>query len=311
MSYWKRLFGKKTAGVSDTSLSLESLSSIARENISQALKIIEGQVKIEPSMVQVENAGSGGKVMEAVRKFEIVLEQYPDNPLLHYAYASSLHLAMQYKSAEDEMKKCSETHPDFILAKLALEGWGKWQSMFKLPPWGARTKTIHHALSQTIQTSILLPVRDGLVPRAALFSRDARGDFQNVQALRAAKITIASVISAVRHPQVIGIYAKVYDNPNNPFDIEVLQAPFGPRGDKTRATYEYLCIQQDIDFSVIDRNDSIMINKRLPIPSNMRETNQKILQLLLSSDGADISASQLMNAIMKHQQQFSPSNVRY
>jgi hypothetical protein len=311
MSFWKSLFGKKIAGVSDTALSLESLSNIARENISQSLEIIEGQVKIEPGMVQVESTGSSGKIMEAVRKFEIILEQHRDNPLLHYAYASSLHLAMQYKSAEDEMKKCSETHPDFILAKLALEGWGKWQSMFTLPPWGTQTKTIHPALSQAIKTSILLPVRDGLVPRAALFLRDVRGDFQNIQALRSARITVASVISAVRYPQIIGIYAKVYDNPNNPFDIEVLQSPFSPRGDKTRATYEYLCIQHDIDFSVIDRNDGIMINKRLPIPSNMKETNQKILQLLLSSDGADISASQLMNAIMKHQQQFSPSNVRY
>lgn len=168
--------------------------------------------------------------MEAARNFEAAFKLHPESPLLHYAYASCLHLAMQYKSAEDEMRKCAEAHPEFILAKLALEGLGKWRSMFTLPPWGTTTKTVHPALSQILKTSILLTVKDSIVPRSAIFLRDAQGDFQDVQVLRSARITISSVISHVKNPQVVVIYAKIYDNPSNPYDIEILEIPFRPRG---------------------------------------------------------------------------------
>lgn len=310
MSFWKSLFGKSRQSAKGA-LGIESLSKEASNYISEALSIIESQVVIKPEMVQVASTGSEGKVMEAARKFEAALQTHPKSPLLHYAYASCLHLSLQYKSAEDEMRKCAETHPEFILAKLAVEGWGKWQSMFTLPPWGTTTKAVHPAISQIVKTGILLAVKDAIVPRATLFLRDAQGDFQDLQALRSARITLASVISPVSDPQVIGIYAKIYDNPSNPYDVEILEIPFRPRGDKTRARYEYLCIQDDIDFVVIDRNDHILVNKRLPIPRNMQTTNDKIFKMLDASEGIEISTSQLMNAIMEHQRGFAPSDVRY
>ena len=37
-----------------------------------------------------------------------------------FAYASSLHLAGQFRDAEEEIKKISAAHHDYILAKLAL-----------------------------------------------------------------------------------------------------------------------------------------------------------------------------------------------
>lgn len=308
MGMFDKLFGKKKKRALDT----ESLSKEASDYISEALNIIESQVIIKSTGYrEVLGAGSEGKLMEATRKFEATFQLHPKNPLLHYAYASCLHLALQHKSAEDEMRKCAESHPDFILAKLALEGRKKWDSMFVLPPWGIKTKTVHPALSHDIKTFTVLPVRDGIVPRATLFLRDAQGDFQNLQALQSARITLASVISPVRDPQVIGIYAKVYDDPNNPYDAEFLQVPFLPRGDKIRAVYEYLCIQGDIDFAVIDRNDRILVHKRLPIPPNMQTTNDKIFKMLETSDGIEISTSRFMNAIMSHQQKFAPSDVRY
>lgn len=310
MSFWETLFGKARKSAKGA-LGTESLSKEASNYISEALSIIESQVDIKPEMVQVTGAGSEGIVIEAARKFEAAFQLHPETPLLHYAYASCLHLSMQYKSAEDEMRKCAEIHPAFIPAKLALEGWGKWQSMFTLPPWGTTTKAVHPALSQIVKTSILLAVRDGIVPRATFFLRDAQGDFQDLQALRSARITLASVISPVRDPQVIGIYAKIYDNPSNPYDVEILEIPFRPRGDTTRAKYEYLCIHEDIDFVVIDRSDHIIVNKRLPIPRNMQTTNDKIFKMLDASKGIEVSISQLVNAIREHQQKFAPSDVRY
>jgi len=250
-------------------------------------------------------------VMAAVRKFDAAFQLHPENPLLHYAYASCLHLAMQYKSAEDEMKKCSETHPYFILANLALEGWERWQPVFTLPPWGIKTKTVHPYISKILKTSIMLAVRDGIVPRATLFLRDAQGDFQNLQALRSARITLASVISPVNAPQVIGVYAKIYDDPSNPYNFEEMNIPFKARGDKVRSRYEYLCIQENIDFVVIDRNDHIILNRRLPISKKMQKINKKIFKMLEASEGVEISDSQLIKAVMSHQQKFEPSDVRY
>jgi hypothetical protein len=310
MSFWISIFGKTKKSVKEP-LGTKSLSTEASNYISEALSIIESQVDIKPEMVHIASTGSEGKVMEAARKFDAAFQLHPETPLLHYAYASCLHLSMQYKSAEDEMRKCAETHPEFILAKLALEGLEKWQSMFTLPPWGTKTNAVHPALSQILNTSILLAVRDSIVPRSAIFLRDAQGDFQDIQALRSARITLGSVISPVKDPQVIGIYAKIYDNPSNPYDVEILEIPFRPRGDKTRARYEYLCIQEDIDFVVIDRNDRILVNKRLSIPQNMRTTDKEIFKMLEASEGIEVSTSQLMTSIMEHQRKFAPSDVRY
>ena len=217
MSFWKSLFVKSRKSAKGA-LSIESLSKEAFNYISEALSIIESQVDIKPGTWVVASTGSEGKVMEAARKFEASFQIHPENPLLHYAYASCLHLSMQYKPTEDEMRKCAETHAEFILAKLAVEGWEKWQSMFTLPPWGTTTKAFHPALSQMVKTSILLAVRDTIFPRTTLFLRDAQGDFQDLQALRSARITLASVISPVSDPQVIRIYAKIYDNPSNPYE---------------------------------------------------------------------------------------------
>jgi hypothetical protein len=311
MSFLKHLFGKKSGQVSDEVFNLESFSKTAQEYISEALNIIEGQVKIMPESQITMSTGSDGVVMEAARKFEAAFKIHPENPLLHYAYASCLHLSMQYKSAEDEMRKCADAHPNFILAKLAVNGWEKWQSMFTLPPWGKTTKAVHPALTQMVKTSILLAVRDALVPRTTMFLRDSQGDFQDLQALRSARITLANVISPVSDPQVIGIYAKIYDNPSDPYDVEILEIPFRPKGDKIRARYEYLCIQEDIDFVVLDRNDHILVNKRLAIPRNMRNTNVKLFKMLDASEGIEFSSSQFMNALMEHQRKFAPSDVRY
>ncbi|MFQ5638913.1 MAG: tetratricopeptide repeat protein [bacterium] len=289
----------------------KELSEEASTYITEALEIIESQVDIGPEMFNVKSTGSEGLVMEAVKKFKSAFDLSPKNPLLHYAYASCLHLSMQYKSAEEEMRKCHDIHSDFILAKFALDGWAHWQSVFTLPPWSLNITTVHPALSQLVKTSVLLATRDGIMPRATLFLRDAQGDFQDLQALRTAKITLASVISPINNPQIIAIYGKIYDDPYNPYDIEVVQVPFRPRGDKTRVLYEYLCIQDDIDFAIIDHDDQIVLNKKLTVPSRMKATNDKIFELLSSSDGSTISMSEFMNAIMRHQQVFAPSDVEY
>jgi len=280
-------------------------------NIFEAIELIEAQVHIEPDYINIKSTGSKGEIMEAVEKLKATFELHLENPILHYAYASALDLAAQHKTAKDEMQKCLENHPNFILAKLAIDGWDNLRSLFTLPPWSIDTSSVHPAISQIVKTCILLSTRDNIIPRATLFFRDSQNIFQNIQALRSARIEIASVISPVTNPQVIGIYAKVFDDPVNPFSIECLEIPFRQRGDSTRCRYEYFCIQKEINLVIIDENNNIMLNKRLPISKKMRNVNRKIFNMFMKSNGKSISNSQLMEAIISHQQKIDPVDVDY
>jgi ankyrin repeat protein len=290
---------------------ISALSQNAVKFIYEALSIIESHVEINKEWVQIDSEGTGGIMMKAVHHIKEAFRLHSDNPLIHYTYASCLHLTLQNKSAEIEMRNCIQSHPDFILAKYALDGWGQWQSMFSLPIWGTDTKTIHPYISQLVQKSTLFSVRDGIVPRAAIFLRYTQGDFTNIKALKTTKISIASVISSVSDPQVIGIYANIYDDPANPYGVEILQIPFTPRGNKIRTAYEYLCIQEDIDFVIIDQDDKILLNRRISFPLKMRITNDKILKMLQGSDGKDFSNTEIVNAIKTHQDKFSISMVDF
>ncbi|MBN2117358.1 MAG: hypothetical protein JW730_12340 [Anaerolineales bacterium] len=279
--------------------------------ISEALAIIEANVQIDRDLLVVTSSGSEGQVMEAIRKLQAAHDLCPEEAAIHYALAGGLHLAAQFESAESEMKACLQMHPDFPLAQLALQNWRGWRSPFTLPKWGADSESVPQAVSRSVLVSTLLSVRDGLVPRAAIFLRDSAGDFQDLQALNAAKIALATVISPVNTPQLIGVYAKIYDNPASPYEVECLESPFRARGHPTRATFEIFCLQKEVDFVVIDGQDHILLNKRLPISTRMQEMNSQVFKMLGASEGRDISPQELMQAVMNHQAQFTVSAVRY
>lgn len=288
----------------------EEITQEASALIAASLEIIETQVRSEKGLIQMAT-GSDTKVMEAARQLEEAHKLHPQNPGLHYAWASALHLAAQFKLAEDEMKNVVQLHPDFLLAKFAVGGWARWKSPFTLPSWTPHTTSVPPAIAGTVKTTILLSVRDGLSPRATLFLRDVNGDFRDLKVLNSAKIDITSVISPVTTPQLIAIYAKIWDNPRSPYVVEELGAPLHLQGYPTRCTFEYLCLQQDIDFVILDNRSNILLNKRLTMPGKMRETNQQLLKLLESSTGQEISTSELVRAIQSHQRQMSPSNLSF
>lgn len=279
--------------------------------VSKALDIVEAQVEITTQAVSVGSTGSTGAVMDAARLLGEAHEAEPHNPLLHYGYASALHLAMQYKTAEEAMRACAQMHPDFQLARFALEGWAEWHSPLTFVPWGPGTTAVHPAIANAVKTCVLLSTRDGILPRATLFFRDAESAFPNPSALRTARVELATVISPVKDPQVIGINGKVYDSPSDPLSIEACEVPFYPRGNARRCTYEYFACQTDLDFAVMDRDDRILFNQRLQLSPRMKAANARLLALLAASEGTDISASEGRDAIMRHQQIISPNDVAY
>ena len=288
--------------------------------VSAALDIIRKCVHLDVTSFAVAGAGSEGAVMNAARAFERAHKLQPENPALHFAWASALHLAMQYQTAEEEMRRLAAANPQFLLARFALDGWAQWKSPFLTPEWSSTVTRGLSVIAPRLQTTVLLPVIDGITPRAALFLRDRQGDFQNVNVLSAAKIDVTTVISPINKPQLVAVYACIWDDPDNPYRLESVDFPLRQSGHIVRQTYEYLCLQQDIDFAVIDARDRVLLSKRIPMPRRMREVNQQLLKLLRESDGSDIPADEAYShwnetvgrpAIKAHQGIVRPADVRY
>jgi hypothetical protein len=285
------------------------------------LATIQASVKVHGGAVTVVGAGSAGPVMDAALALEQAHRLQPTDPVLHYAWVSALHIAAQFKAAHEEMSRLTQAKPEFLLARFAFESRERWVSPFELPEWSDRVTGALPLISPRVRTAVLLPVRDGLLPRAALFLRDANGDFQDVNLLRTARIDMTTVISEIKNPQVVAINARIWDNPRDPYPLEVLDFPLCQRGRSDRSKYEYLCLQEDIDFAVIDARDRLLMNKRIPIPEPMRRVNRQLLELLKTQEGIEIpmtdpAADQWYRtvgrpAIKAHQSRLQPSDVQY
>ena len=297
-----------------------SASNDTSQLVSAALEIIRKCVHLDATAFTVAGAGSEGAVMDAARAFERAHKLQPENLTLHFAWASALHLAMQYQTAEEEMRRLATANPQFLLARFALDGWTQWKSPFLTPEWSATVTRGLPVIAPGLQSTVLLPVIDGITPRAALFLRDSQGDFQNAHVLNSARIDITTVISTINKPQIVTVNACIWDDPKNPFRIEAVEFPLRQRGHIVRRTYEYLCLKQDLDFAVIDARNRVLLNRRIPMPRRMLEANQQLLKLLLQSDGSDIPTDDAYSrwydavgrpAIKAHQGMLRPADVRY
>jgi hypothetical protein len=284
----------------------EGVSSLVNE----ALEIIETKaVQIIPGGI-IKSGGDASVAMDAANKLEQAHQLKPDDAWLHYAWASALHLAMQYKTAREEMERLMDTHPDFLWAKLALEGWDRWEGSFTLPPWEPGIQSVHPGISAEIKLGYVLGTRQKLEPRATLFLRDSRGDFQGLTTLESTRIDITTVLSD-SEPLLAVVYARIWDNPTNPYQVEALGLPLYPHGSKLRCKYEYLCLQEDIDFAIIDSRDNILLNKRMTIPDRMKRAYAALWDRLSTSPGREYSDMELVNAVRAFQSRFSLSDVQY
>ena len=288
----------------------EDRSPEAEALISEALVIIEKEVDIRPGSSTVFG-GLDSPVMEAANKLEAAHKLHLEDSALHYAWALSLELAQQ-KTARIEMEALAEEDPDFLLARFAVDGWDRFgESLFKLPPCGPETSTVHPAISGAIKKSNVLGVRDGITPRVTLFLRDVNNSFSDAVALHGAKINLATVISPETDETLIAVYAQVCEDPGNPFMVEATDLLLYPTGNAVRAKYEYLCLQRDIDFVVFDNNDRILLNKRLPMPDRMLQTNRQVLEMLLESPGREFSMNEATQAATAHSRNFSLDQISF
>jgi len=319
MGFLGRLFKKDVSEVESRSSSTPELPGDAAKCISpdaqvlvaEALRIIDTRVEIRRGMFSVRGAGSEGEVMQAARKLQQAHELQPKNCLLHYAYVCALDLAAQGKSATEEMTRLADSNPDFLLARFAVARGERTQKypLFILPSW--QQARVHPAISSSVTTFVALAVREGIEPRVAFFLRDSEGNFRNV-ALSRIRIDITNMVSSVGHSQMVAAYARIWDDPRNPLQIETFDFPFGPAESAGRLVYELLCLQNDVDFAVINSSDQILLNRRLSIPPMMKETNRQVLRRLIEApNGPILSDAEKYNAVREHQRRMPLSAVRY
>lgn len=278
-----------------------SINKEASESIAKALDIINNSVKIYDGLIQIKDIGSEGLMKEAVKNFERAHLLHPDNPQVHFAYASSLLLAGYGPDALTAMKKLIELNPNYELAQIAVRGWDRWQSVFTLPILNEKKK-IPDVIGRTLPVdgSGLFALREGILPVSAVIYRDS-SNINEFAALQKAKINMTTVISEISDPQVIGIYIRVYDDPQSPYTVEVLYTPFLPRGEKIRNIWEYFAIQKDLIFIIIDSTNTIMFQKSLNFNYAMMKTNKRLKNMFKQIDGQEISQAQTINAMRRHQ----------
>lgn len=282
------------------------------ELVSEALATVDSHVRHLVDGVAVDGAGSAGPLMAAVRSLERAREIEPSSATLHYAHCSALALAAQFESARREMEALAGTHPQFPLARWALAGWERFPLLFRASPWSRDARRLDARLGKRLVSCTLLPVREGIQPRSALFLRDTGDFFPDESALRAARIDVTGVVdrgsSAV---PVVGLYARVWDSPPDAMNLEAHVLPLTRWDDDQRLALAHLCCQTELDFVVVDRADRVVLNRRLPIPQQLRSAQLEIAALLDSGEEHDYAPAEARSAIQHHQARYDAARVSY
>lgn len=278
----------------------ETRSEHAVSLIDEAVATIEANVTLNADGSIVAFTGSESPLMGAADKLGEASRLVPEDAGLRFAWISALAAAAQWKDARERLQQLVSDRPDFVLARLAAEGVEKWTPMFLLPPWTGTTVDPHPRLRTFVKGRVLTATRERITPRATFFMRDVGNDF-NAEAVRSARIDLATVVSSIATaPQVVALYLRIWDDPANPYRIETIGVPFTPRGSGDRAAFEYLCVQSDLDVVILDPSNGVRLNRRVRIPDGMRAANQRLLDMLLAADGAEIAGQTALEAVHRH-----------
>ena len=301
MTFLKKLFGKPT--IYDDFSDYTVFSKKALTCITDALAIIDSQIKSDFESSEATIRNDLGQLIDAGLKFKTAHELQPDNPLLHYAYASALHCAGQIQSARKEMERCLVANSDFKLASMALNSWDNWWPLFKLPPWNSDKRKIRKVpacISKILHTSILLPVRECISPRAVQFIRDVNNDFHNFKSFKTAEIQTMNMISPITDPQIFALFIAINKNAGKPLRVQETDCPIKLRGDWSRFRWELFCMQTAFNLVIVDKDDFVLFNVRLQMSKKMIATNKKMLAMIDDADGRDIPTLELFDAIARH-----------
>lgn len=304
---------RRKSGAGETTTAGPLLNAPADDNrVTQAIHSLTAHVKLRGETAIVEGTGADGPVMQAARQFEALCGGYPDNPAIHYAYAAALQTALQGAAAGQVLEQCVAAHPEFWPARITLHSGSlaSWNP-FLFPEFDPTARgRVHSAIHELVSTNILLTTREGLLPRATLFLRDAGGDF-SASVLEKCKIEFTTTISPIRSPQVVAINGRIHDDPADPYQLEVTQCPFRPRTNRDRFVYELFVRQGPFDFVVLDRTGDVKYVRRISPAPRMEAAHRKLIGMFQKEEGTDLGLFDVMDAISRHQGKVDPRKLRY
>ncbi len=277
-----------------------------------AISAVMANVSLSSGPPAVAGTGPDGPAKAAADLFKDLHQAYPQSPILHYAWAASLQVASQSDLGATILAACVESHPGFWLAGAtqkqgALAGWNP----FFLPEFDRRAGSLVHPLIQeTVTTSALLVTRQGLMPHAVIFLRDA-ADELTISTLSSRQIELITTISSVTDPQVVAIDGKIEDAPAEPFRFEILQCPVRPFGDRDRLPCELLARQPTLDIAVLDATGRVKYIRNITPSAHMKPANTALARLLDTTEGPELSAEEVLDAFKRHQATSDPATIAY
>lgn len=311
MSIFSGLFGRKQNG-GRTGQGEGDDPGLQDPRVSKAIEALMVNVTLSPEMNSVEETGSDGPVMAAANLFKELHEAYPQSPYLHFAWAASLQVALQGETAANVLAACVQSHPDFWLAQATQKqnALFKWNPFF-LPEFSNQSSAqVHPVIHRMVSTNVLLATRQGILPRAVIFLRDGSDEFA-VSKLSSSKIEFVTTISEIKTPQVVAINGRIHDDPTNPYQCEITQCPLRPFGDKSRLPYELFVRQDTYDFVVLDGAGRVKYSRRMSPSGRMKTVHQRLAQMFDTTEGPNLSTSEVFNAIRRHQSIFDPKKIAY
>jgi len=281
----------------------ESVKDKAVVFVRKALDIINRQVVLSP-FFQVKGTGDTGPLMEAVNLLRQALTIESDVASLHYAYVCALNLASQFKTADEENTKLIELYPDYALARFSSEAWSSGAiispSPFAYPEWTTTSATLPMFYKGKLSTFIIFPAREGIYPRAVLFEKDSEG-WWTIEKLRGIKAEIA-VVLVPGNLNVAAIYRRCTGPGLTKADMqEALVILDLPKDDISLVGWEYLVDAVFTDVVIVDRNDNVILNQRVPLSTETKATLVRICGILLNTRGRKISNQEELSALQKYQ----------
>jgi hypothetical protein len=309
MNVFSRLFGRESSEAGAGQSEAGEHPGLQDPRVSEAVSAVMANVTLTPGMHRVDGAGVS---TAAATVFEELLEAYPDSPELRFAWAAALQVAMQGETAAKVLEACVQSHPNFWLAQATLKQNAllTWNPFF-LPEFSPESGAqVHPVIDRIVSTNVLLATRQGILPRAVIFLRDAGGEFA-VSKLSSCKIEFVTTISEITHPQVVAINGRIHDDPANPFQCEVLQCPIRPFGSKERFPYELLVRQSTYDFVVLDAAGRAKHIRHMSPSARMKAAHARLAHMFDTTEGPELSLDELAGAIRRHQSIFDPKKIAY
>ena len=287
-------------------------SGLQDPRLAQAIAALMANVTISPEGHAIDGAGAAGPIMDAVYLFSELHDAYPFSKYLHYAWAAALSVAVQGKTADAALTACIQSHPGFWLAQAtktqkALISWNPFYLPECTPLPGM---PVHPFIEHVATGQVLMAIRQGVVPRAAIFLRDDDDDL-DVATFTACPAAFTTLISAISNPQVVAIYGRLEDDPVDPYLIDLLQCPLRPFGAPARLPYELFIRQTSFEVVVLDGAGVVKSLRTITPSSRMKATHARLAQMFETTSGPKLSAAEISKAVKRHQDKYPLGSIEY